>query len=63
MQNYNTDEKTTHFQGFMNAQHAECVLLKAVRNSLTSPLFEPDTGRLKNNFRSSNLHLNTPDSQ
>jgi len=30
-----------------------------VRNSLTSRLFQPDTGRLKSNFRSSNLHLNT----
>lgn len=45
---------------FKNVRHAERLLLKAVRNSLTSRLFQPDTGRLKYIFRSSNLHLNTP---
>lgn len=59
MQNYNT-----YFQGFMNAQHAECVTRDSKKlTHLSSPLFDPDTGRLKNNLRSSNLHLNTPDSQ
>ncbi len=54
---YNTDETNT----FSRVHNAEYVLLKAVTDSPL--LYLNRILRLKNNFRSSNLHLNTPDSR